>query len=50
MRKFITNMSYMFYQCYSLTSLDLSNFNINNVKDMSYMFCLYSSLVSLNFF
>ena len=32
------NMSYMFYKCSSLTSVDLSNFNTNNVKNMSHMF------------
>ena len=31
-------MSYMFYNCSSLTSLNLSNFNTNNVKDMSNIF------------
>ena len=31
-------MSYMFNECTSLTSLNLFNFNNNNVKDMSYMF------------
>ena len=38
----------MFFKCSSLTSLNLSNFNINNVKDMSYMFFFCSSLTSLN--
>ena len=28
----------MFSKCFSLTSLNLSNFNTNNVKDMSNMF------------
>ena len=32
------NMSYMFYWCSSLTSLDLSNFNTNKVIDMNGMF------------
>ena len=32
----------------SLTSLNLSNFNTYNVKDMSYMFNECSSLISLN--
>ena len=27
----------MFYECFSLTSLDLSNFNTNNVTNMSFM-------------
>ena len=31
-------MSYMFSDCSSLTSLDLSFFNTINVKDMNYMF------------
>ena len=31
-------MSYMFYKCSSLTSLNLSNFNTNNVTNMSGMF------------
>ena len=38
----------MFSNCYSLTSLNLSNFNTNNVNDMSYMFSGCSSLASLN--
>ena len=41
-------MSFMFYKCSSLTSLNLSNFNTNNVKDMMYMFYYCSSLTSLN--
>ncbi len=41
-------MSDMFYECSSLTSLDLSNFNTNNVEDMKYMFYNCSSLTSLN--
>ena len=28
----------MFYDCSSLTNIDLSNFNTNNVTNMSYMF------------
>ena len=34
----VTDMSYMFYYCKILTSLDLSSFNTSNVKDMTYMF------------
>ena len=41
-------MSYMFYYCSSLTSLNLSNFNTNNVTNMSYMFYNCSSLTFLN--
>ena len=40
----------MFSDCYSLTSLNLFNFNTNNVKDMNAMFQLCSSLTSLNLF
>jgi len=44
----VTNMSYMFYKCHDLTSLDLSNFDTSNVTNMSYMFDGCSSLTSLN--
>ena len=44
----VTNMSDMFSQCSSLTSLDLSNFSTNNVTNMSYMFYRCSSLTSLD--
>ena len=43
--KTITNMSYMFDGCKSLTSLpDISNWNTNNVTNMSFMFSEYNSL------
>jgi len=38
----------MFSGCSSLTSLNLSNFNTNNVTNMSYMFFNCSSLTSLD--
>ena len=38
----------MFCDCNKLTSLNLSNFNTNNVNNMSYMFSFCSSLTSLN--
>ena len=41
-------MRNMFYKCSSLISLNLSNFNTNNVNNMSYLFCNCSSLTSLN--
>ena len=41
-------MCAMFFKCYSLTSLNLSNFNTKNVQNMSYMFNECSSLTSLN--
>ena len=34
--------------CITLLSIDLSNFNINNIKDMSNMFYNCSSFTSLN--
>ena len=40
----------MFNECTSLTSLNLFNFNNNNIKDMSYMFNKYTSLISLKSF
>ena len=44
----VTNMSSMFYNCSSLTSLDLSNFDTSNVTNMSSMFSNCSSLTSLD--
>ena len=41
-------MSYIFSNCSSLISIDLSNFNINNVEDMNHIFFKCSSLISLN--
>ena len=38
----------MFNKCSSLTTLNLSNFNTNNVTNISFMFCDCSSLTSLN--
>jgi surface protein len=38
----------MFRNCSSLTSLDISNININNVKDINDMFYGCSSLSTLN--
>ena len=44
----VTNMSYMFRDCSSLESLDLSSFNTANVTDMSSMFYNCSTLPSLD--
>ena len=41
-------MGYMFNDCSSLTSLDLSNFNTSQVTNMGYMFKYCSSLNSLD--
>ena len=43
-----TNMSYMFSNCSSLQSLDLSSFNTSAVTNMSYMFYNCYSLQSLD--
>ena len=44
----LTSCSHMFYNCYNLTSLDLSNFDTSNVTDMSYMFYNCNNLISLD--
>ena len=44
----VTYMSYMFYNCSSLTSLDFSSFNTSNVTNMKNMFWDCSSLTSLD--
>ena len=44
----VTNMTGMFNDCISLTSLDLSNFNTSNVTDMGWMFGYCKSLTSLD--
>ena len=41
-------MSYMFRNCSSLTSLDVSSFNTGKVTNMRYMFYYCSGLTSLN--
>ena len=40
----LTKLDYMFYECSSLIYINLSNFNTQNVTDMSYMFSYCSSL------
>ena len=44
----LTDTSWMFCGCSSLTSLNLSNFNTTNVKSMNGMFYNYYCLTSLN--
>ena len=44
----VTDMSYMFYDCSGLTSLEVSGFNTANVTNMGYMFYGCSSLASLD--
>lgn len=35
----VTNMQYMFYNCWALPTLDVTGFKTGNVTDMQYMFC-----------
>ena len=44
----VKDMSYMFFGCFGLTSLDLSHFNIQNVTDMGAMFSGCWRLTSLD--
>ena len=44
----VKDMSYMFYACFNLTSLDVSSFNTANVTKMVYMFGCCFSLTSLD--
>ncbi len=44
----VTNMSYMFFDCSSLTNLDVSNFDTSKVTNMSWMFDGCSLLTSLD--
>ena len=41
-------MSYLFYNCEKLTTLDLDNFDTSNVTDMGWMFCGCNVLSSLD--
>ena len=44
----VTNMSYMFLYCKSITSLDVSKFDTSKVTDMRWMFNKCSGLMSLD--
>ena len=44
----LTNMNYMFYECSSLTKIDLSNFKTQNVTNMSGMLGECSSLTNID--
>ncbi len=44
----VTDMSYMFYRCCKLTSIDLSDFDTSNVRSMGGMFNGCSKLSSLD--
>jgi surface protein len=43
-----TDMSYMFYYCQSLTSINLSDWNTSNVTNLKYTFCYCTKLTSLD--
>ena len=44
----VTDMSYMFSDCYALTSLNISNWNTSNVTNMNSMFSNCNALTSLD--
>ena len=46
--QYLTKTNYKFCYCSSLTNLNLSNFNTQNVINMNFMFCNCSSLTNLN--
>ena len=46
--KLFTNTSFMFYDCSSLESINLSSFNTTNVTNMNSMFSRCSSLQSID--
>ena len=46
--KKITNTNFMFYNCSSLESIDLSTFNKSNVNNMGGMFSYCSFLFSID--
>ena len=45
----LTDMSYMFFACFDLQTVDLTHFNTENVTDMSEMFSNCSDINNLNF-
>ena len=47
-KRLLDNCNYLFYDCSSIISLNLSNFYTNKVKNMSHMFSNCSSLNSLD--
>ena len=47
-KNYLTKTCCMFYDCYYLTNLNLSNFNTQNITNMSYMFYNCYSLKNLN--
>ena len=47
-KNYLKKTNYMFDDCSSLTNIDLSNFNTQNVIDMKNMFSNCSSLININ--
>ena len=47
-KKNLTKTNHMFLGCYSLTNINLSNFNTQNVTNMNLMFGFCKSLINLN--
>ena len=47
-KNIINSTHFMFFNCTSLLSLDLSNFITKNLTDMCYMFYNFNSLLSLD--
>ena len=46
-KKLLNSSNYMFYGCKSISSIDLSNFNTQNITNMEYMFFDCNSLSSI---
>ena len=47
-KKLLNSCNFMFFCCESLSSIDLSNFNTQNVTNMEYMFYNCNSLLSID--
>ena len=47
-KSILKNVNYLFYNCSSLISIDLSNLDFKNITDMSYMFYQCSSLINID--
>ena len=47
-KNYLTKTNYMFAYCYSLTNINLTNFNTQNVTNMSNMFNGCPSLTNIN--
>ena len=45
----VTNMKYLFSDCYMLNTFNINNFNTKNVKNMEFMFYGCHNIISLNF-